>query len=167
MYSVSCGPSDASVTIIEFSDYQCPYCSRAESVVKQVLERYPDQVRFVYRHLPLESIHPQARAAAEAAVCAEDQGRFWEYHELLFANQQAISAAKLSELAEQVGLDEEAFASCTADDSTRQRVQRDISDAGAAGASGTPAFFVNGIPLSGVQPLEEFVELIDSELTRL
>jgi protein-disulfide isomerase len=157
------GPGDAPVTVIEFSDYQCPYCKRAEPVVAQMLERYPERVRFVYRHFPLDSIHPQARAAAHAAVCAESQDRFWEYHALLF-EQEDLGAETLEELAQEVGLDLAAFEACLEAPETRQRVAADVAAGRAVGVSGTPAFFVNGVPLSGARPIEDFVDVIEKEL---
>jgi protein-disulfide isomerase len=158
------GPEGAPVTIVEFSDYQCPFCHRAEAVVQQVLERYPEEVRFVYRHFPLDRIHPQARPAAEAAVCAEEQGRFWEYHERLFAEGAEYDEASLARYAAEVELDLEAFQACREQDATRQRVEDDVAAGRAVGVTGTPAFFVNGIRLSGARPLQDFVALIESEL---
>ena len=160
------GPEDAAVTIVEFSDYECPFCKRAEPVVEQVLERYGDRVRFVFRHFPLDRIHPRARAAAEAAVCAEEQGRFWEYHDRLFADDAGLDPESLEQHAGEAALDLEAFRACLAQDRVRQRVEEDLVAGRQAGVSGTPAFFVNGIKLSGARPLQDFVELIDAELER-
>jgi predicted DsbA family dithiol-disulfide isomerase len=160
------GPEQAPVTIVEFSDFQCPFCSRAEPIVRQVLERYPEQVRLVYRHMPLDSIHPRARPAAEAAVCAEEQGRFWEYHEKLFANQGALADQQLELYASELNLDMEAFAQCLQRPEVKARVQGDVEAAEAAGVKGTPAFLVNGILLSGARPVEEFVRVIERELAR-
>ena len=160
------GPEDAPVTIVEFSDFQCPFCRRAIPVVERILETYPDRVRLVYRHLPLESIHPRARAAAEAAACADEQGRFWEYHDLLFEAPQGLEDAALEGYAEQVGLDVEAFRSCLAGGRGREVVDRDLGAASSAGISGTPAFVINGILLSGAQPFEEFQRIIEEELAR-
>lgn len=162
----SLGPEDATVTIVEFSDYQCPFCQRAEPVVKEVMARYPEQVRVVYRHLPLDSIHPRARVAAEASVCAEAQGRFWDYHALLFTNRQALSDEDLARYAEELGLDTDAFAACREGTVAKERVDSDVEAARVAGASGTPAFFINGIHLTGAKPVEEFVRIIESELAR-
>jgi len=168
----SFGPPDAPVTIVEFSDFQCPYCGRAGAVVKQIRERYPTQVRLVYRHLPLERIHPNARGAAEASACADAQGRFWDYHDKLFANQRALAAADLQRYAQEIGLDAPAFEQCVKERKFQAQVDRDLAAAAeAAGGSGkrglgTPAFFVNGILLSGAKPIEDFVRLIDAELAR-
>ncbi|MCA9509497.1 MAG: thioredoxin domain-containing protein [Myxococcota bacterium] len=161
------GPADAPVTIVEFSDYQCPFCSRAEPTVDQLLERYPTQVRLVYRHFPLDSIHPEARAAAIAATCAGEQGKFWEFHEKLFANQRELGAEAFDRFAGELGLDGAAFDACTASPEAAAVVTRDAEAGVAAGASGTPAFFVNGILLSGARPLEDFVEIVEAELARV
>ena len=99
------GPADAPIVVIEFSDYQCPFCKRAEPTVTALMQKYPTQVRLVYRHLPLDQIHPRARPAAIAAVCAEQQGKFWEYHDTLFANQQALNDADLEKYATTLGMD--------------------------------------------------------------
>jgi protein-disulfide isomerase len=160
------GPESAPVTIVEFSDFQCPFCARAGPVVKQVLARYPEQVRLVYRHYPLESIHSRARAAAEAAACAEEQDRFWDYHDLLFANARALEDTDLERYAAEVELDLEGFKACRAEGRRREAVERDIADAREAGVSGTPSFFINGRMLGGAQPLEEFVRVIEAELQR-
>ncbi|MGH0038113.1 MAG: thioredoxin domain-containing protein [Myxococcota bacterium] len=160
----SIGPETAPVTIVEFSDYQCPYCSKAEPIVRQLIERYGDQIRFVYRHYPLDRIHPRARAASEAAVCAEEQDRFWAFHEQLFANQRKLEDADLETYAGNVGLDMEAFAACRERPDVKARVQGDVEAAQQAGVSGTPAFFVNGIMLSGARPPDAFAEVIDAEL---
>jgi len=168
----SVGPVGAPVTIVEFSDFQCPYCARAGAIVKQIRERYPTQVHFVYRHLPLESIHRNARGAAEASACADAQGRFWDFHDKLFANQQALSAADLQRYAKELGLDTLAFEQCVKERKFQAQVDRDLAAAAeaATGAGkrglGTPAFFVNGILLSGAKPAEEFYRLIDAELAR-
>lgn len=164
----SVGSEDAAVTIIEFSDYQCPYCKQAEAVVAQVRTRYPDDVRFEFRHFPLEEIHPRARAAAEAATCAETQQRFWEFHELVFAGAATdLSDEKLRTHAETAGLDLAAFDACVAERSGKSRVDRDVNAGREAGVDGTPTFFVNGIPVTGGGSADDFAKLIDEELERL
>jgi protein-disulfide isomerase len=162
----SLGPDDAPITIVEFSDYQCPFCSRAEPLIQQVLAKYPDSVRLVYRHFPLDSIHPNARPASIAAVCAEEQNQFWAFHEKVFANQRALGAENLIRFAEELELDLEAFNLCRAGDAAAARVAADVAAGEAAGTTGTPAFYVNGIKLSGARPLEAFVEVIERELDR-
>lgn len=159
----SVGPADAKVTIIEFSDFQCPFCGRVEPTIKEIRERYPDDVRIVYRHFPL-SFHNRALAAAEAAACADKQGKFWEYHNLLFANNKALEDADLERYAEEIGLESDAFKACVSERETQQMVEVDINDGRTAGVSGTPAFFINGVMLGGARPIEDFVKLIDKEL---
>jgi protein-disulfide isomerase len=158
------GPADAKVTVIEFSDYQCPFCKRAEPTVQALLQKYPTQVRLVYRHMPLDGLHPRARAAAIAAVCAEQQGKFWEYHDALFQNQQALSDTDLDKYAADLGLDAGKFKTCRQDPATETRVNTDAAAARQAGLTGTPAFFVNGILISGARPIEDFTRWIDQEL---
>jgi protein-disulfide isomerase len=168
----SLGPAGAPVTIVEFSDFQCPYCARAGGIAKEIQQRYPSQVHFVYRHLPLERIHPNARGAAEASACADAQGRFWDFHDKLFANQRALGAEDLQRYAKELGLDAAAFNQCVKERKFQAQVDRDLADAAAAaeGAGkaglGTPSFFVNGILISGAKPPEEFYRLIDAELAR-
>jgi len=161
----SLGPADAPVTLIEFSDYQCPFCRRAEPTVRELLERYEGRLRLVFRHLPLD-FHERARPAAVAAVCAERQGRFWDYHALLFEHQDALADPDLRRYAEELSLDLEAFQRCREGDEADDAVEADVRAAARAGASGTPAFFVNGILLTGARPVEAFAEVIDRELAR-
>jgi protein-disulfide isomerase len=157
------GPADAPVTIVEFSDYECPFCSRAESVVEQVMQTYGDKVRLVYRDYPLD-MHPNARIASEAASCAHAQGKFWEYHAKLFANQRALGEEKLKVYADEVGLDRAKFDECLRTKPFRAAIDKDLADGAKAGVNGTPAFFINGRMLSGAQPFEKFREVIDEEL---
>ncbi len=160
------GPEDAPVTIIEFSDYECPYCKNAEPTVKALLERYPEQVRYVYRHFPLEQIHPLARGASHAAECAAQQDRFWDYHDKLFENAPRLDRAQLVTYAKQLELDTEAFVQCLDDESVAAAIDRDFEAGRKAGVQGTPAFFVNGIPVSGARSVERFVQMIEAELSR-
>ena len=160
------GPADAAVTIVEFTDYHCPFCRRVQPTLEQVLARYPTQVRLVFKDLPLDSLHPQARQAAEASRCAGDQGKFWPFHDKLFERAPDASPATLAAIATEVGLDVAAFDRCVASGTHREAVQRDVTEAMGLGASGTPAFFVNGRFLSGAQPFEAFVRVIDDELQK-
>ena len=155
----------APVTIIEFSDFQCPYCRKVVPTIQQVLARYPDQVRFVYRHFPLGS-HGRARPAAEASMCADEQGKFWAFHDRLFQSPNALSDADLLRYAGELGLDQAAFTKCVEEGRFAAQVDRDLQAGREAGVTGTPAFFVNGVLISGSKPAEEFFELIDSELAR-
>ena len=158
------GPAEAPVTIVEFSDFQCPFCQRAKPVLDEVERRHPNDVRIVYRHLPLDSLHPRARASAEAAACAEEGGKFWQYHDMLFANNRALSDADLRKYAGQVGLDSEAFDECVRTRRHQAAVEADAQEAKKLGISGTPAFVVNGIVLTGLKSADEFDEVIKEEL---
>ena len=158
------GNDQAPVTIIEFSDYECPFCKRAEPTVKKVLDTYGDKVRLVYRHYPLE-FHATARPAAEASACAAAQGKFWEYHDKLFASAD-LSDAQLKSLAGEVGLDQAKFDECFAKKQFKADIDKDMADASSVGVTGTPAFFINGRMISGAQPFEKFKEIIDDELSR-
>jgi protein-disulfide isomerase len=157
------GGKQAPVTIIEFSDYQCPFCKRAEDVVDQVVKTYGDKVKVVFRDYPLP-MHPEARLAHEAANCANAQGKFWEYHRKLFANQQALAEANLKTYAKDLGLDQAKFDDCLAKRPHKAAIDKDLEDGAKVGVSGTPAFFINGRMLSGAQPFEKFKEVIDEEL---
>jgi protein-disulfide isomerase len=160
------GNPKAPVTIVEFSDFQCPFCARARPAVNRVREVYADKVRFVFRHFPL-NFHPQAEKAGEAAACAGEQGKFWEMHDRLWANPGKLQPAELKEHAAAIGLDAGAFGQCLDSGRYAGRVQQDIEQGARYGVSGTPAFFVNGRPLTGAQPYEAFAQVIDDELARL
>ncbi len=160
------GPVEAPITIVEFSDFECPYCLRATPTIQALLERYPKDVRLYYRHLPLPS-HPRARPAALASVCAERQGAFWAYHDLLFENQRALGDDDLQRYAAQLELDLERFAACMESAETAARVDEDLAAASALGITGTPVFFINGIKVRGAQPLAKFVRVVDQELAAL
>jgi len=159
------GPKDAPVTIVEFSDFQCPYCARMAPTFKRLHEAYGDKIRVVFRNFPL-TIHPQASKAAEAAACANDQGKFWEMHDKLFADQQKLQLADLKATAAAIGLDAQAFAECLDSGKHEPTWKADGADGQRYGVSGTPAFFVNGRLISGSQPYEAFAQVIDDELQR-
>jgi protein-disulfide isomerase len=158
------GPASAPVTIIAFSDYECPFCKRASSTVAEVLRHYGDKVRFVHRDFPL-NFHQHARLAAEAAACAHAQGKFWEYHDRLWKAED-LSESGLKSLAKETGLDATKFDECLQKKPHTAAIDRDIEDGTAAGVNGTPAFFINGRMLSGAQPFEAFKQVIDEELKR-
>jgi protein-disulfide isomerase len=161
--SPSRGPEDAPVTIVEFSEFQCPFCRRVLPAVRQIEERYRGRVRLVFRHFPLAR-HKDAPRAAEAAECARDQGRFWEMHDRLFANAERLGVADLKGHARAIGLDGAGFDACLDSGRHEQRWRRDLADAESYGASGTPMFFINGRLVSGAQPYAAFARVIDEEL---
>ncbi len=150
------GPSDAPVTIVEFTDYECPYCRRYyRQTYHQLVEQYEGEVHYVVRNYPL-SIHPNARKAAEAAECAHNQGRFWEYHDHLFEHADALEPADLKSYARELGLDGEQFEQCLESGAESETVEGDMATGRRLGIRGTPTFFVNGRPLVGAQPLSAF-----------
>ena len=157
------GPADAPVTIVEFSDFQCPYCARGRKTLDEVKQAYGDKVRIVFRHFPLE-MHPEAPKAAEASACAHDQGKFWAYHDALFDDPRALAVDDLKATAQRLGLDTQAFDACLDGGTKAQVVQADMEEGRKLGVTGTPAFFVNGVLLEGAQPLEAFRDVIDAEL---
>jgi len=159
------GTASAPIEMIEFSDFQCPFCLSAFPTVQRVLSTYGDKIRFTYRHYPLPN-HPNARPAAEAAACAAEQNKFWEYHDRLFQNQGKLSAADLKQHAADLGLDAAAFNACVDSRKFQQDVETDIAAGNAVGVNGTPAFFINGRGLSGAQPFDAFKRVIDEELAR-
>jgi protein-disulfide isomerase len=158
------GRDRAPVTIIEFSDFHCPFCNKAQTALAQVMARYGDRVKLVYRNFPIDQLHPQARRAAEAAACANDQGKFWAYHDQLYAAGADASPDRLKALAQAAGLNIQAFDQCLSSGKQRQAVQKDVDEAVRLGIGGTPAFIINGRWLSGAQPLESFVRVIEEEL---
>jgi protein-disulfide isomerase len=159
------GPADAKITIVEFSDFECPFCSKAEESVTEVEQKFAGKVRVVYRHFPL-SFHSHAQKAAEAAACAEEQGKFWEMHKQLFANQRSLEVADLKSHAAAVGLDAAKFAECLDGSKTKDKVEADAKAGAEAGVNGTPAFFINGKVISGALPFSEFEKVINAELAK-
>jgi protein-disulfide isomerase len=158
------GPIDAPVTIVEFSDFECPYCSRLAKTVKKVATDYSDRVKLVFRQFPLHRIHPNAQKAAEAALCAADQGKFWEMHDLLFEDQKNLKIPDLKDKAASIGLQAEEFAQCLETSKHAEAVSRDLYDGVRAGVTGTPAMFINGRPLSGQVPYESLAKIVEEEL---
>jgi protein-disulfide isomerase len=163
--SPSRGNPDAKLAIVEFSDFQCPFCSRVTPTLEQVEREYGDDVRIVFKHLPL-SMHPKAPAAHAAAEAAHRQGKFWEMHDLIFADQRNMSPERYVEYAERIGLDVERFEKDVVSEDVKRKVEDDVAEATRLGVMSTPGFFVNGRYLRGAQPFEAFKVLIDEELGR-
>jgi protein-disulfide isomerase len=159
------GPKDAQVTLVEFSDFQCPFCSRVTPTLDKIKEAYGDKVRVVFKHLPL-SIHAKAPAAHAAAEAAHRQGKFWEMHDQIFANQREMSPEKYREFAATMGLDVDQFDKDRASSDLKKKVDADAKQAAKLGVTGTPAFFINGRYLSGAQPFEAFKRIIDEEIAK-
>ncbi len=158
------GDPKAALTIVEFSDFECPFCARVQPVLNGLLAKYRGRVRLAFRDFPLREIHSKAQSAAEAARCAGEQGRFWEYHDALFADRSKLQPAHLTEHARNLGLDVKAFQSCLESGRFKAKIDEDLHEATEAGVSGTPAFFINGVSLYGAQPASEFERIIDAEL---
>jgi predicted DsbA family dithiol-disulfide isomerase len=160
------GSANAPVTIVEFSDFECPYCGGLFPTLKQVEKNYPQQVRIVYRQFPLSNLHPHAMKAAEASLCAAEQNKFWEFHDSMFGNQRELSVADLKQRAVDLKMDTQAFNQCLDSGKEAPAIQADIQEGARAGVSGTPAMFINGRFLSGNQPYSEIKDVIEDELQR-
>jgi protein-disulfide isomerase len=160
------GPLSAPITIVEFSDFQCPYCGRAEETIDQVLETYGDRVRLVFRDFPLD-IHPNAEGAAIAARCARAHGKYWEMNRALFRDAAKLARPDLVAAAASIGLDSLRFRSCLDAPDAREEIRRDVAEGQSYGVSATPTFFVNGVMIVGARELALFTRTIDRELERL
>ena len=161
------GDENAPLTIVEFSDFQCPYCARfREQTFDLIKENYVDtgKVKFVYRDFPLSSIHPMAQKASEASECADEQGKYWEYHDKIFAEQSSLSINSLKQWASDIGMDTAKFNDCLDSGKYESEVKSDLNDAMNSGGRGTPYFLVGNVPLSGAQPFSAFQQAIDSQL---
>lgn len=157
------GNANAPVTVVEFSDFQCPYCARAEGEIGKVREAYKDQVKIVYKDFPLP-IHPNAPKAAEASRCAGEQEKYWEYHDVLFANNNALEVPNLKKFAADLKLDTAKFDACLDSGKYAPEIAKDVAEGTRVGVSGTPAFFINGRLVSGAQPFTAFQEVIEDAL---
>ena len=160
----SMGPANATVTITEYSDFECPFCGQAEPTVKQIIDKYPNDVRVIYKQFPLSQIHPYAEKAAEASECAADQGKFWEMHDVMFSNQNNLYTNSLKDYAKQIGLNTDDFNKCLDSGAMKSRIDNDLREGGSAGVRGTPAFFVNGHMISGAQPFSVFDSAVQNAL---
>ena len=160
----SVGPKDAKLTVVEFLDFQCPYCYEAHSTFRAMQTTYGDRVRFVVRDFPIVEIHPESMQAAEAAGCAQAQAKFWPMHDRLFAQQGTLTRADLDRAAVQSGLDAAAFKTCMDTHASYNEIRQDIAAGTAAGVRGTPTFFFNGRRVEGVIPPDVFERLIQDQL---
>ena len=161
----SIGPASAPITLVEFGDYQCPYCIQwYNTVANRLLTDYKGKLRFVYKDLPLTAIHPNAQSAAEAADCAGEQQAYWPYHDALFTGKHGLGAQAYGQYASELGLDINAFDSCVTDHRYKDKVDANANFAANLGISSTPTFFINGLAVVGAQPYEVFQQIIDKEL---
>ena len=160
------GPADAPVTIVEFSDFQCPFCKQVVPTLAQITQKYGTQVRLVFRQFPLTSIHPFAQKAAEAALCANEQGKFWEMHDAMFGDQTKLEVPALKVTAANLGVDKAKFDECLDSGRFAQRIKDDERAGSLVGVSGTPAIFINGRSFSGAQPFDALASAIDEEIAK-
>ncbi len=156
----SLGPADAALTIVEFADFQCPYCGAEYQTVREIMVKYAPSVRFIYRDFPIADVHPEASKASEAGMCAHEQGKFWPYHDKLYANQSALDVASLKRYAVEVGVDVDQFNTCLDSGEYEAEVEEDLLDGLAAQVEGTPTFFFNGYKVAGLIPKAVFEEVI-------
>jgi len=162
--SYALGPADAPITIVEFSDFECPFCRRWHAeVYKPLLAAYPGKIRLVYRNLPLTSLHPDAMSAAEAAMCAGEQDVYWKYHDKLFSSE-SLGNSVYIQYAQDLGLNVPTFESCLSNHKYQKTIEADSDFALNLGVRSTPTFFINGLALVGAQPLDVFKQVIDKEL---
>lgn len=159
------GPKDAKVKIIEFSDFECSFCARNVATMNKIKEEYKDKISITFRDYPLD-FHQNAKNSALAAQCAFDQDKFWDYHELLFRNQEKLDIGNLKNFAKELKLDSEKFNKCLEDKQFEDEIEKDIADGVDAGVTGTPATFINGRKVVGAQPYEIFKKIIDEELAK-
>ena len=159
------GPSDAQITVVEFSDFQCPFCQRGAATMDELMKMYPKEVKVVFKNLPLP-FHDKAKPAAKAALAAQQQGKFWEMHDLLFQNQQDLSDEAFIKYAGDLGLDIEKFKAALNSPEIDKLVEADADQARKLGVNGTPGFFVNGVLVSGAQPLPAFKAIVDRWLKK-
>jgi protein-disulfide isomerase len=159
------GQAKAPVTLVEFTDYQCPYCSRAQGTLKEIEAAHPKDLKVVNRQFPLP-FHNRAKPSAEAALCAHEQGKYWEFRDKLFGNQQALEDTDYRKYAKEIGLNESKFDKCLTSHKYAAQVDADIADGQKYGVTGTPAFFINGEMISGAQPKEAFEQAVQTALSK-
>ncbi len=157
------GPAEASIVVVEFADFQCPFCKEEYQTFRELAAQYGNRVKFIFRDFPLNDIHPEAQGAAEAAGCAFEQGndKFWAYHDKLYQNQELLGTTTYATIATQVNLDEQKFAACMQSGTRKTEILGDLADGAAIGVTGTPTFFLNGYRVQGVIPKDKFVKALD------
>jgi len=160
------GNEQAPITVVEFADFECPYCRQAEDTLQLIMAKHPNDVRLFFRQLPLASIHPNALIAARAAVCADRQGKFWPMHDAMYSDQKALSEPALKDTAKRLGLDTDVFSACLTDEATTKSIFADIKAADELNITGTPFFLVNGRPINGNVPADQFESMVLEELHR-
>lgn len=160
------GNKNAKITIVEWSDIQCPFCTRFHDTMKQVMKAYPTQVRWVFKHFPLESIHPYAQKAAEASECAGKQNKFWEYLDTAYANQDKLSTEYITTIAKDLKLDMGKFNTCLSSGEMAAKVKKDAQYGQTLGVQGTPGSFINGLNIPGAVPFAQVDEMIKAELAK-
>lgn len=161
------GTANAPLTMVKFEDFHCPFCKQVQATFAQLLSRYDKKLKVVHRDFPIDSLHPKARKAHEAARCANDQGKFWNYHDKLYANAPKASSEDLKAYAKEVGLNLTVFDRCLESGKNKAAVQKDVEEGSRLGVTGTPAFFINGRFVSGAESLESFVRIFEDELGRV
>ena len=159
------GNPKAKVMIVEFSDYQCPYCGQVEATLKSVLAKHQDTVALAFRDMPITQIHPMAMGAAEASRCAGEQGKFWEMHDAMFSDQAGLDKNGLENKAQKLGIDQKQFESCLSGEKYKTQIQQDAQEGMRVGVSGTPGFFINGVFISGAQQEAAFEKIVQDQLT--
>lgn len=160
------GPADAPITIVEFSDFQCPFCSRVHPTLERLMSTYPERVRLVFKHNPLP-MHPDAPLAHRASIAAAEQGQFWEMHDMIFSNPRDLSRGTLMSYARELNLDVARFTSDIDSSKVSAQLDRDMAESERLGINGTPMFFINGKVVSGAQPFENFQVIVERELARI
>lgn len=158
------GPKGAPVTIVEFSDFECPISEQVHTIIEDMVKIYGSQIRYVFRDFPNSLIHNNAEKAAEAGECAHEQGKFWEYHDKLFVNQNNLTEDALKQYAVDIGLDRQPFINCLDSDKYAAEVKQDTDDGILAGVRGTPTWFIDGVKVEGVIPAEQFKQIIDGQI---
>ncbi|MFW0838090.1 MAG: DsbA family protein [Candidatus Komeilibacteria bacterium] len=161
-YSPILGDPNSLISIMAFSDFQCPFCKEGMPIIEKVIQDYGGVVSLIYRHFPIAELHPQAYAAAVASTCANEQDKFWQYHDLLFKNQDDLSEDNLFSLARQMNIDMTQFNQCYSSEKYAYQIRKDLADGADSGLQGTPTFFINGQMVSGVLTVDQWHTLLDA-----